>query len=401
MLGGLLVCLVFPLFALAQSKDSVVIEIPTADFSDQRDVVYYAQQWFPWLHLKNQDSTIMPTGRVFAWILPSIIYEPHTRLAAYLGGSIAYRAKQANISSIYPTLGYTQNKQLVFHTASNLWLPNNRFNVMADWRAMYYPQWTYGLGSYTSQANAILLSYSYIRLYQSLSRAVRPNLYVGGGYSLDYHWNIQQSDSRGDGVETPEYDLTQSRSVSSGLSMNILYDSRGNLLNPKAGWFTNVQFRFNLRGLGSDSNYQSLLIDVRKYVRLPAQSANLLAIWSYNSLTLNGNPPYLDLPSTGWDANNNQGRGYIQGRFRSKNLLYAETEYRFRILRNGLLGGVAFVNTHLVTESVTGQLSRLIPAGGAGLRVKLNKLSNVNFAADYAVGLDGSRSIYFNIGELF
>ena len=128
---------------------------------------------------------------------------------------------------------------------------------------------------------------------------------------------------------------------------------------------------------------------------------NILALWSYSNLTLNGNPPYLDLPSTGWDALNNQGRGYIQSRFRSKNLIYTEGEYRFRIIRNGVLGGVAFVNTHLVSEPVTGQFARLIPAGGVGLRVKLNRLSNVNFAADFGVGTDGSRSVYFNIGEMF
>ena len=397
----LLSWLSFPLGSLAQSKDSIAIQVPTTDFSEQRDVIYYAQRWLPWLHVKNQDSLAMPTGHIFAWILPSVIFEPHTRLAAYLGGNIAYRSKQANVSSIYPTLGYTQNNQLVFHTASTLWLPGNRFNITSDWRAMYYPQLTYGLGANTSAKNFVLLSYNYIRLYQSLSRSIRPNLYVGGGYSLDYHWNIQQLDIKGDEIATPGYDLTQSRSVSSGLTMNVLYDGRGNLLNPKAGLFANFQFRFNLQALGSNTNYQSMLIDVRKYIRLPAQSGNLLAFWSYNSLTLHGDPPYLDLPSTGWDATNNQGRGYIQGRFRSKNLLYAETEYRFRILRSGLLGGVAFANTHLVTEPITGQFSRLLPAGGAGIRVKLNKLSNVNFAADYAIGLDGSRSVYFNIGELF
>ncbi len=57
-------------------------------------------------------------------------------------------------------------------------------------------------------------------------------------------------------------------------------------------------------------------------------SPNILALWSYNWLTLSGTPPYLMLPSTGWDKTFNTGRGYIQGRFRSNNMLDAEAEYR-------------------------------------------------------------------------
>lgn len=384
--------------------DSVHVAMPaaTSDFSDQRDILYYAHRLFPRIQFKNRDSVAMPTGRLFAWILPSISYEPQTRLAAYLGGNVAFRTGGANVSSIYPTLAYTQNKQLFFHTTANLWFPNNRYNITTDWRAMYYPQLTYGLGGYTTTRNAVLLSYNYVRLYQTLTRAVGRNLYIGGGYNLDYHWNIRATETTGDAISTSGYDLNQlGKSVSSGLTLNLVFDERSNLLNPAAGFFANVQLRSNLRLLGSDTDYQSLLIDVRKYISLPIESHNILALWSYSNLTLNGNPPYLDLPSTGWDALNNQGRGYIQSRFRSKNLIYTEGEYRFRIIRNGVLGGVAFVNTHLVSEPVTGQFARLIPAGGVGLRVKLNRLSNVNFAADFGVGTDGSRSVYFNIGEMF
>lgn len=227
-------------------------------------------------------------------------------------------------------------------------------------------------------------------------------VYIGGGYSLDYHWAIQLKETTGELLPTGNYDLTTlRRSVSSGLTLNFLYDDCSNLLNPNASFFANVLLRTNLSFLGSDTNYPSMLIDVRKYINWPACSPNILAIWSFNTLTLGGIPPYLDLPSTGWDANSNMGRGHIQGRFRGKNLLYIETEYRFRLMHNGLLGGVVFGNAQTASEPVTQQFAQLRPAGGAGLRVKLNKLSGVNLAIDYSVGTGGSRSIYFNIGELF
>ncbi|GAB4038444.1 BamA/TamA family outer membrane protein [Spirosoma gilvum] len=374
----------------------------TPEFSNQRDILYYVQRLFPKLQFKNQDSVAMPVGKVFAWILPSIGYEPQTRLAAYLGGNLAYRATDANVSSIYPILAYTQNKQLIFHTASNLWFPRNRLNLTGDLRVMHYPQLTYGLGGFTNLQNSRLIDYNYVRFYQTVSRLVAPNLYVGGGYSLDYHWAIRPGEATGDPVPIGEYMLDgTTKTVSSGLTINLLYDSRTNMLNPKAGFFANVQLRTNFQLLGSDTNYQSLLVDVRKYINWPVTTPNILAFWSYTNLTLQGTPPYLDLPSTGWDANSNVARGYIQGRFRGKNLLYGEVEYRFRLMRNGVLGGVAFANAQMISEPITEQFAKLLPAAGAGLRVKLNKLSGVNFAVDYGIGADGSRSLYFNIGELF
>ncbi|MFX8681218.1 hypothetical protein ABTM69_21425, partial [Acinetobacter baumannii] len=71
------------------------------------------------------------------------------------------------------------------------------------------------------------------------------------------------------------------------------------------------------------------MIDARKYITFPRRSKNTLALWSYNWLTVDGTPPYLLLPSTGWDDQYNTGRGYIQSRFRGKQMVYFETEYRY------------------------------------------------------------------------
>ena len=370
--------------------------------SGKRDVLDYVHRYFPRIPVNNSVAETIPVGRAFAWILPSVSYEPQTKVAVSVGGNIAFRTVGANVSSVYPILAYTQNKQLIFHTTANVWFPGNRFNLTTDWRLLHYPQQTYGLGGSTSIRDALLLSYDYIRLYQTLSRNIAPHTYIGGGYSLDYRWAIKTQEATGDAIPTGTYDLRQMRrTVSSGLTLNLLYDDRSNLLNPGPSFFANVLLRENFRFLGSDSNYPSLMTDVRKYINLPAASSNILAFWNFNNLTLGGVPPYLDLPSTGWDANSNSGRGHIQGRFRGRNLLYAETEYRFRILRSGLLGGVLFSNVQSVSEPLTNRFARLLPAGGAGIRVKLNKLSGVNLAVDYGMGTGGFRSVYFNIGEMF
>ena len=111
-----------------------------------------------------------------------------------------------------------------------------------------------------------------------------------------------------------------------------------------------------------------MLIDLRKYI--PLNSHDVLAIWSYSWLTLGGKPPYLLLPSTGWDDTYNTGRGFIQGRYRGRNFLYLETEYRFKISRNGLLGAVVFANTQSISKEMNSNFHSLAFGYGAGIRIK-------------------------------
>jgi hypothetical protein len=144
-----------------------------------------------------------------------------------------------------------------------------------------------------------------------------------------------------------------------------------------------------------------LLIDLRHYIKFPISSKNFICLWSYNDFTLSGSPPYLDLPSIGWDDYSNTGRGYIPGRFTGRNLLYFETEYRYSLTRNGLLGGVVFGNAESMLQKVPEKINTINPGGGIGLRIKINRYSNTNLAIDYGFGNGGSRGFFFNLGEVF
>ena len=82
-------------------------------------------------------------------------------------------------------------------------------------------------------------------------------------------------------------------------------------------------------------------------------------------------------------------------------MIYAETEYRMKVLNNGLVGAVVFANMQAYSDYPTNAFDRLLPGGGVGLRVKVNKHSNLNFAFDYAFGIGGSNGLFLNLGEVF
>jgi len=362
------------------------------------------------LHIKSKHPQQQNKQFNFA-VFPAIGYTLQTRLAAIVASNVAFYSDHndsmphsdsaAKLSTIVSSIAYTQNNQIVLPIQNNIWTKGDKYNINGDWRISKYPQGTYGLGGNSAIDDDDLVHYSFARVYQTVLRKVSNNFYAGLGYNLDYHWGIHE-----DGIEGKETDFAKygeaTKTVSSGLTANLLYDDRENSINPSGGTYVNVILRNNYKFLGSDNNWQSLLVDVRKYVHFPAGSNNILAFWTYDWMVLKGTPPYLDLPSTAWDTYTNVGRGYIQGRFRSNQLLYLETEYRYGITRNGLLGGVVFVNGQSLSEWPGNyQFKYVQPAAGLGLRVKLNKVSKTNIDIDYGFGAQGSRGLFINIGEVF
>jgi hypothetical protein len=79
----------------------------------------------------------------------------------------------------------------------------------------------------------------------------------------------------------------------------------------------------------------------------------------------------------------------------------AEAEYRIQLTRNGLFGMVLFTNFESFTDIDTWNFGSPAPAGGLGLRIKLNKYSRTNISIDYGWGRQGSHGFFVNLGEAF
>ncbi len=382
--------------AFAQSDSSHEVK--------QIDVFDWAAKFSKHLDFENYDTALKQTERNHFSILPVISYSLQTGMVVGVTGNLALyttEGAQANISNIISTLAYTQQNQTILIIQPNIWSKGNKYNLVGDIIYLKYPQETYGLGGYTKLSDASKIDYSFIRIYQTVLKQIVPDFFIGMGYNLDAHWNIKETpNSNQQQTDFSKYGLKE-QSTSSGISLNILFDNRRNSINPQKGIYGNLVYRNNNTYLGSDNNWQSLIIDFRKYMKFPFSSKNILAFWSYNWLTINGNPPYLDLPSTGWDNYGNTGRGYIQGRFRDKNMIYLESEYRFGITKNGLLGGVLFINTQSFSNWPSNIINNLQPGYGFGLRLKVNKYSNTNAAFDYGFGTGGSRGLFLNLCEMF
>ena len=289
---------------------------------------------------------------------------------------------------------------------SSIWTPDNTYNVQGDTRFLVYPQYTWGQGGKRAEDDKLLVDFNYIRFYQSVLKRIKPYFYVGVGYNLDYYFSINTKNSNSTVTLKDftgyQYGTTEGNSFSTGLTLNAVYDTRQNSINPIPGIYGSFIYRHNAGFLGSDNNSQSVYVDFRKYIDLgkTGKKKNVLAMWSYYWTTISSGTPFLNLPGIGNDPYQRSGRGIEQNRYRGNSLLYFEAEYRRDITTNGLFGFVVFTNFNTASEPNTRRFAYVNPAAGGGLRIKFNKRSDTNVAIDYGFS-KGYNGLIIGLGEAF
>jgi len=380
----------------------------TNDTVPQRDVIDIFRSVFT---IKSRPPLGEEKKRFYFSFLPvgsSVVQGPGKALITSTTGAFYLGDKDStSISTISftPYLNFKGRYGIPIH--SNLWLKNDDWNIQGDTRFLVYPVTTWGLTGNKPESEGFLLNYKYVRFYQSVLKRITDDFYAGIGYDLDYDIDLDIEPTNPNAFRNYtgyQYGTTADQNAfSSGPTLNLLYDTRrdNNLFNPLPGFYANLIYRYSSVPLESDNNWQSLYIDLRKYISITNSGPkNILAFWTYYWTSLTPGTPYLDLPSIGMDPYQRSGRGIEQSRYRGQRLFYFEAEYRRDITANGLLGFVVFSNINSTSEINTNRFVYWHPAGGAGLRIKFNKKSNTNIALDYGFSKNYG-AILINLGEAF
>jgi hypothetical protein len=293
----------------------------------------------------------------------------------------------ANLSASYST-----ERRLVVAARLDRHGGEGAWRLFGDWRYYNFTERTYGLGSDTNIDESLDAPQRWGRAHATLFYRLAGLFAAGVGYHLDAR---QLHD-----ITTPDFGLESRLTFASGISANALFDSRDSPVNASRGWYGKASYLWMPRQLGSERSWESFQSEGRGYFRLPADQRHVIAVWGIAWHTTRGDPTYFDLPSTGWDLYGRTARGYAAGRYRGRGWLYGEAEYRFDIMRGGLLGAVAFANASRFSD-FGDDYGRWAPAGGIGFRIKLDKRSGANLAIDYGWGLQGSRGFFLSMNEAF
>ncbi len=377
----------------------VAVDSTATDEVPQRDV-------FDLLFRKDVQTQIGTTTKTgLSWaLLPTFSYNPVYGVALGLMATGAGQrgSPDARYSSMSVSGNVSTTGQIQAQVRGDVFSKSGDILLKVDFRYLDTQRSTWGIGPLSPDQEEYPMDFKLYRVYATFYRITSGPVFVGLGYHYDeFNSIVDQRAQQGEDTPFTAYSGgVVSRTAASGFSINVLGDTRDNLVNASKGYYLSASFRNYTQFAGSDKNWQEMWAEMRVYPHVPKQGKNVLAFWLYTWFTF-GPAPYLNLPSNGWDTYGRGARGYLQGRIRGANQVYLETEYRWSLTRDGLWGAVAFVNLTATTNPESQTFGKSDPGAGVGLRVKFNKRANTNLTVDMAWGRDDSKGVFLGMSEAF
>ncbi|HSA32545.1 MAG TPA: BamA/TamA family outer membrane protein [bacterium] len=302
-------------------------------------------------------------------------------------------AEEKRSDSFTTVLFYTLNNQILNANAGTLYMDDGNFKANAVFVVSKYPDEFYGIGPDSGWDDGEKYTPLTIRGEVSFSARLWEKIYGGLTVLQGYH-ELMQYDR--DGALADYLRENRTDGFFSGLGLLFTRDSRDNSLYPRTGAVTTFSVLSFNRLLLSDYTFSTLLFDHRQYHSLPLDS--VIAWQLHLNSVLTGKPPLPYLPALG---SQNLMRGYPQNRYRDRNFMAAQVEWRVPIWWR--FGAVVFAGLGTVKGSLDDYLFTDPKfAAGAGLRITLSKKNNINFRFDF--GMSAERpylKLYFNLLEAF
>lgn len=356
-----------------------------------------AQNAFQWgiRKIKNyyNDTSQLIRPRLLAY--PTVAYSPETSLE--VGGSavLLFHARNDTSNRL------SEVQAFAFATVKaqyGLWLENAVYGHQDKWfflgraRFQRFPLLYYGIGNGPDDIDPAVVDANYIIIRQRALRKVFRRIFTGP--EVDYQRLYRTSFEQPEDAPLP-HPPGHTGSSNLGLGWGIVYDTRHNVLNVRDGYFAEIAFLEYNKALGSDFDFTSIYMDGRIFRPF---GRNVLAAQVYGNF-INGDAPFNQLALMGGET---MQRGYYLGRYRDKNLVSAQLEYRwlpFSFSRR--LGGAAFASAAAVAPEISKfALNNIQPTGGFGLRYLLFQKKDIYVRLDLGFTREGF-GFYFFTGEAF
>ncbi|MFO7823854.1 MAG: hypothetical protein R6V72_07925 [Cyclobacterium sp.] len=334
----------------------------------------------------ENDSTIFKA-------LPLAYYTPETRIAFEAFAFYSYYSEGSRRkSNIRLFATYTQNRQYLLTIPWQIYTADDRYflNGSLDYRK--FPEYYYGIGNDTQEANRALYEFSAFTLSSKSYSKLENDTYMGislQGQCLTPEFPENEVIFNDIAPENGEKGYSYL-----SLGPSFMWDKRDHILSPSDGGFLEFTPVFGMGKADENPIYFGLAsLDIRDYWKIGEKSTWANQFVAQFSM---GTVPYRAFPTLGGPFLH---RGYYQGRFRDKHLMILQSEFRQHV--KGRFGFVVFGSMGRVYPDIRTELFEHIHlATGAGIRIRVSKNDRTNVRFDYSITPDSS-GFYIYFAESF
>jgi outer membrane protein assembly factor BamA len=269
----------------------------------------------------------------------------------------------------------------------------NRVIFKSEVQYVDYPDFILGVGNDVDRNNVEKVVTKRFVFNNGLLFAIdkEHHLYAGPIFNYTNYLNVEfDTSSFFVKEEYPGY----KGGISSGIGLGLRYDTRDYRYNATSGFYSQAQI-INYGGMtGSDFNYYSYEIDLRKFWN--PWLKHVIAAQAFAAGNV-GSTPFYSLSLMG---GTNRMRGYFLGAIRDKMLMDAQVEYRMPVWN--IFGVVGFLSAGRVGSNWQHmQLDGLWYGGGLGLRIMVDPKNRANLRIDFGYGEGGATALVFGFTEAF
>jgi len=255
-----------------------------------------------------------------------------------------------------------------------------------------FPLSYFGVGPNALKEDKITVNSDYILIRERVLRKVANNLFTGIEIDFQKIYNVTLDK----GNSTLPDPKGSAGTKTFGLGTGLVYDDRHNALNVRKGHFGEIAFMSYSPRLGSDYKFNSLSIDGRLYRTI--RKNQVLAGQVFGQF-VSGDIPFNQLALLGSEG---LMRGYYYGRYRDKNYIAAQAEYRFLPFSfSKRIGAAAFVSAGSVAPAIKEfSAKNILPSAGLGLRYLVFPKKDIFLRFDVGFTKEGP-AFYIYTGEAF
>ncbi len=337
----------------------------------------------------SNDSTKKTKGQLIP--LPAIYFTPETRLAVGCIGVYLFKTDgNARTSNIDFAAVFTQNKQIIIEPIYNIFTNGEKYFIKGSIIFTKFPEFFYGIGNETAQDTKENLSYKTFRVNNRVLRQMYPHLFMGFQhyYFKTYNVKFPQNSSYPPGSIPGD-----KGSITSGIGPAVVYDTRDNILNATKGVYAEFSSTLYRKAFGSEFEFTNFTVDLRAFNRITSKA--VLAIQGLVNFNV-GHVPFKQQATIGGYTTM---RGYYNGRYRDKNLVVLQAEWRQHLYKR--LGCTVFANVGDVASKINGfNVDDMKATVGGGLRYQLSQKGKINIRFDAGFGRN-THGFYINISEAF
>lgn len=341
-----------------------------------------------------QDTTSSAEPKFIAY--PTLAYAPETSFEFGVSSVLVYRAKRdtANRLSEVSSFSFiTLENQFGGFIDHAIYTHRDRFFFLGLIKYQNFPLSYFDIGPNTAPNVTATIAASEFRFRERVLVKLLPSLYTGPEVDFELMRNVRFDV---EDLNSFVYPMGRDGFLDLSLGWGLLYDNRHNVLNVRDGLFAEIAWLTSQQQWGSTFSFNSLFSDLRVY--RPVGKHNVFAFQLYGQFT-EGTVPFNQLALMGGER---LMRGYYLGRYRDKNLIASQCEFRVLPLPFAKRWGVsAFASAGQVSPDLNGfQLNRIRIAGGLGPRFLLFPKKDIYTRFDLAFTPEGY-GLYFFIGEAF